>query len=75
LTNSQLAIRTNDIENIGITSRHHSIFEMLGNFSIGDYFKEQAIEMAYELLFKVFSFEINKIFITVYNEDEVTYKK
>ena len=75
LTNSQPSIRTNDIENVGVTSRHHTLFEMLGNFSIGDYFKEEAIEFAYEFIFDVLKFEKDKIYITYYSEDTTTYEK
>jgi alanyl-tRNA synthetase len=73
LVNSQKAIRTNDILNVGVTSRHHTFFEMLGSFSIGDYFKKEAIDMAYELLTK--SFEISKdlLYITVYQDDKDAY--
>lgn len=74
LTNSQKSIRTNDIENVGITSRHHTFFEMLGNFSIGDYFKKEAINFAYELLTKVFEMDINNIYITVFNKDDDAYQ-
>ena len=71
ITNAQKCIRTNDIENVGKTARHHTFFEMLGNFSIGDYFKEQAIEFAVELLFspKWFGFDKNKLYITYYTKD------
>lgn len=71
LTSSQKSIRTNDIENVGHTARHHTLFEMLGNFSVGDYFKEEAITWAWELLTSPdwFAMEPEKLFITVYPKD------
>ncbi|WP_033161094.1 alanine--tRNA ligase [[Mycoplasma] collis] len=75
LTNSQKAIRTNDIENVGITTRHHTMFEMLGNFSIGDYFKNEAIDYAYDFLINVLGFDLNKLYFTYFEEDEVTKQK
>ena len=72
ITNAQKCIRTNDIENVGKTARHHTFFEMLGNFSIGDYFKPEAIKFAVELLFdeKWFGFDKNKLYITYYTNDK-----
>jgi len=70
LTNSQKAV----IENVGVTSRHHTFFEMLGNFSIGDYFKTDAINWAYELLTQIFRLDKNKLYFTVYEKDNDTYK-
>lgn len=72
LCNIQKCIRTNDIENVGITKRHQTFFEMMGNFSIGDYFKEEAITYAYELLTSEEYFAIDKdlLYVTVYTEDE-----
>lgn len=75
LVNSQKCIRTNDITNVGKTSRHHTFFEMLGNFSIGGYFKEKAIDLAYDLLINHFGIEINKLYFTVFEEDTITYDK
>lgn len=74
IANSQKCIRTNDIENVGITARHHTLFEMLGNWSIGDYFKEEAIAMAWEFLTgsEWLNFEPEKLYMTYYPEDQET---
>lgn len=76
ITNAQKSIRTNDIENVGKTARHHTFFEMLGNFSIGEYFRKEAIEWGWELLTsdKWFGMPKDKLYITYYPDDQDTYK-
>ncbi|WP_085523269.1 alanine--tRNA ligase [Tuberibacillus sp. Marseille-P3662] len=75
MANAQKAIRTNDIENVGYTARHHTFFEMLGNFSIGDYFKEEAIQWAWEFLTSKdwIGFEPEKLAVTIYPNDDEAY--
>ena len=70
LTSCQKCFRTVDIENVGNTNRHLTFFEMLGNFSIGDYFKREAIELAWELSLEVFGFRPQDIWVTVFEGDE-----
>jgi alanyl-tRNA synthetase len=76
-TTSQKCVRAggkhNDLENVGYTPRHHTFFEMLGNFSFGDYFKERAIDLAWNLITKDFSLDKNKIYVTVFHEDDETF--
>ena len=77
-TSSQKCVRAggkhNDLENVGYTARHHTFFEMLGNFSFGDYFKEDAIKYAWELLTDVFKLPKDKLTVTVYAEDDEAYE-
>lgn len=77
ITNAQKAIRTNDIENVGKTARHHTMFEMLGNFSVGDYFRDEAITWGYELLTSPewFDFPKDKLYMTYYPDDKDTYNR
>lgn len=77
ITNAQKSIRTNDIENVGKTARHHTMFEMLGNFSIGDYFRDEAIEWGFELLTSPewFAFPQEKLYMTYYPDDIDSYNR
>lgn len=76
-TSSQRCVRAggkhNDLENVGYTARHHTFFEMLGNFSFGDYFKQDAIRYAWELLTTVYKLPAEKLWVTVYQEDDEAY--
>ena len=73
-TTSQKCVRAggkhNDLENVGFTTRHHTFFEMLGNFSFGDYFKEEAIYFAWDLITKKYEIDPNKLLVTIYHDDE-----
>src|SRR5881396_2363278 len=73
-TTSQKCVRAggkhNDLENVGYTARHHTFFEMLGNFSFGDYFKERAIELAWNLITKEYGLKKDKLLVTVYHTDD-----
>ena len=76
-TTAQKCVRAggkhNDLENVGFTPRHHTFFEMLGNFSFGDYFKEQAIKYAWDLITKEFGLRKEKLYMTVFSEDQESF--
>lgn len=74
MANSQKCIRTNDIENVGKTARHHTFFEMLGNFSIGDYFKEESLKFGWEFFTEVVGIDKDRLWVTIHPEDDEAYR-
>jgi alanyl-tRNA synthetase len=78
VTSSQTCLRAggkhNDLENVGYTNRHHTLFEMLGNFSFGDYFKKEAIAYAWEFVTEVLEFDVDRLWVTIHSSDDEAYE-